>query len=199
MARQPRYVSPGLAQHVVQRGNNKGRVFCVEDDFQLFRECLLSATRQFDCHVHAYVFMTNHVHLLVTPAGAAGIGNVMQAVGRRYVPRFNRRYDRSGALWEGRYRATVVDSERYLFTCQRYIELNPVRAGMVGDASAYRWSSYAANALGRDHELVSPHDLYLALSVNPASRLRAYRALFDSGLPDQELREIRDATHKAGR
>jgi putative transposase len=187
MARQPRYASPYLAQHVVQRGNNKGRMFCVEDDFQLFRECLLSATRRFECHVHAYVFMTNHVHLLVTPTGAAGIGKVMQAVGRRYVPRYNRRYDRSGSLWEGRYRATVVDSERYLFTCQRYIELNPVRAGMVTDASAYRWSSYAANALGKDDELVSPHDLYLALSVNPVSRLEAYQALFGSRLPEGEL------------
>lgn len=171
-------------------------MFCAEDDYHFFRECLLSATRTSGCLVHAYVFMSNHVHLLMSPNESAGIARTMQAIGRRYVPRFNRRYARTGALWEGRYRATVIDSERYLFTCHRYIELNPVRAGLVAEASCYRWSSFAANAWGQVDELVSPHELYLALSKSPLHRQEAYRALFRAPLADLELRGIRDATNK---
>ena len=169
-------------------------MFCVEDDYRFFRECLLSATQEFDCLVHAYALMTNHVHLLMSPNKSGSIGKTMQSVGRRYVPQFNIRHGRTGSLWEGRYRATVIDSERYLFTCHRYIELNPVRAGLVADASAYRWSSFAANALGQVDELVSPHERYIALSTSPLSRQEAYRALFRSPIADTELQEIRDAT-----
>jgi len=194
MARQPRYASPGLPQHVVQRGNNKGRIFCAEDDHRFFRECLLSATNEFGCLVHAYVLMSNHVHLLMSPNESASIARTMQAVGRRYVPRFNRRYGRTGSLWEGRYRATVVDSEQYLFTCHRYIELNPVRAGLVAEASSYRWSSFRANALGEYDELVSPHELYWALAGSPPRRQEAYQAFFKSPVADPELERIRDAT-----
>src|SRR5687768_9041924 len=196
MARQPRYASPRLPQHVVQRGNNRRRIFCEDGDYQFFRECLLSANQRFGCLVHAYVFMPNHVHLLISPDESKSISRAMQAIGRRYVPGFNRRHGRTGALWEGRYRATVVDSARYLFTCQRYIELNPVRAGLAAEASSYRWSSFAANALGKVDELVCPHELYTALSTSPARRQEAYRALFDSPVAEPELRKIRDATSK---
>jgi putative transposase len=196
MARQPRYASPRIPQHVIQRGNNRGRIFFDDDDHHVFRECLLSANQRFGCVVHAYVFMPNHVHLLMSPDESDSIAKAMQAIGRRYVPRFNRRHGRTGTLWEGRYRATVVDSERYLFTCQRYIELNPVRAGLAADPSSYRWSSYAANALGKADELVSPHELYTALSMSPLSRQEAYRAMFDSPVAAVELGKIRDATSK---
>ncbi|HEX6943966.1 MAG TPA: transposase [Gemmatimonadaceae bacterium] len=196
MARQPRYSSPGLPLHVVQRGNNRGRIFRTPDDYLFFRECLLSAKLKFDCQVHAYVFMPNHVHLLMSTNEPSDIARTMQVVGRRYVPRFNKRSGRTGSLWEGRYRATVVDSERYLFTCYRYIELNPVRAGLVAEAASYRWSSFAANALGQLDALVSPHEVYLALSQSSSRRQQAYRALFRSPLSDLELQLVRNATHK---
>jgi len=137
--------------------------------------------------IHAYVFMTNHVHLLMTPAADAAIGKAMQSIGRRYVHHFNTRYVRTGTLWEGRYKATVVDSEAYLITCYRYIELNPVRAGMVHDPRDYPWSSHRANALGGSDPLVTPHDVYLALGSKATPREAAYRALFGAELAPRRL------------
>ena len=129
MARLPRYAAVGVPQHVIQRGNNRSAVFAAESDYLFFRECLVAACMLHECELHAYVFMTNHSHLLMTPWTAGAVSSVMQDVGRRYVKRFNATYQRTGTLWEGRYRATLVDHESYLFTCYRYIELNPVRAG----------------------------------------------------------------------
>ena len=140
--------------------------------------------------------MTNHVHLLVTPSQEGAIGNVMQSVGRRYVPYFNGRYRRTGALWEGRYRATLVETDSYLLECYRYIELNPVRAGLVEDPSDYRWSSCRVNALGAIDPLVSPHDLYLALGTDSEARRLAYRALLNLRLDEAALVTIRDSTNK---
>lgn len=131
MARLARFVLPGQPQHVIQRGNNRQAVFFAEDDYQFYGEKLIDACGRYDCHVHAYVMMTNHVHLLITPMTETGISKVMQSLGRCYVQRVNFNHRRTGTLWEGRYRATLPDSERYLLRCYRYIELNPIRAGMV--------------------------------------------------------------------
>ena len=197
MTRQPRFIVPGQPLHVIQRGNNRSAIFASEADYRVFWEWVSAACNRNDCLVHAYVFMTNHVHLLMTPASADGIGSVMQSVGRRYVHHFNRKHDRTGTLWEGRYRATLIDSEHYLLTCYRYIELNPVRAGLVANAAQYRWSSYGANALGLHDPLVTPHELFRALGYDDESRMAAYRALFRDTLDARTLSEIREATNKA--
>lgn len=177
MARHPRYTLPGQPQHVIQRGNNREAVFVAPTDYRRFGAYLRSACERHGCVVHAYVLMTNHVHLLVTPAGPSSIGLVMQSVGRRYVQRFNRRNGRTGTLWEGRYKAVPIDTARYLLTCYRYIERNPVRAGMVDDPADYRWSSYRANAYGAHDALVTPHELYTRIGATARERQTAYRAM----------------------
>jgi len=197
MARLPRYVLPGHPQHVIQRGNNRNIIFASEDDFYFFESCLIEACIKFDVMVHAYVLMTNHVHLLMTPSDEQGLGKVMQSVGRRYVQYFNFTYQRTGTLWEGRYKATLIDTDHYLLTCYRYIELNPVRAHMVAIPEDYRWSSYHANALGKYDQLVTSHDLYLQLGNSNKERQRAYRSLFKNHIPEQTIVDIRDATNKA--
>ena len=197
MARQPRFLVPGQPQHVIQRGNNRTPIFDTPSDMHFFRECLLSSATRCECAIHAYAFMANHVHLLVSSCSAHGISKMMQSVGRRYVRYFNDRNQRTGTLWEGRYRATVIDSDRYLFTCSRYIEENPVRAGIVMEPSQYRWSSYGANALGFRDDLVRPHDLYLALGPTTSSRQLAYRALFSTSADPSAFALIRSATNHA--
>ncbi len=169
-------------------------MFVAADDYELFREHLQRACARCGCAVHAYVLMTNHVHLLVTPATEGAFARVMQSVGRRYVRYFNLTYHRSGTLWEGRYRSTAIDSEQYFFACHRYIETNPVRAGMVASPEEYRWSSYRANALGSSDPLITAHQLYGALGVDEASRLAAYRALFRLELTEAAMRQIRRAS-----
>lgn len=194
--RLPRYVAPGVPQHVIQRGNNRSAIFAADSDYRFFRDCLRSACEAHACQVHAYALMTNHVHLLITPTTASGIGDAMQSVGRRYVQRFNVAHQRTGTLWEGRYKATLIDSEQYLFACYRYIELNPVRAGLAGDPREYRWSSYRANAFGVPDRLVTPHARYDALGPDARGRQAAYRAMFGDTLSDGTLTAIRDATNR---
>ncbi len=196
MARQPRFFVPGEVLHVIQRGNNREPIFRGPEDCAHFLELLGRACREHGVSVHAYVLMTNHVHLLATPAHKESVPKTLQSVGRRYVQYFNCRRRRSGTLWEGRYRATVVDSERYLLTCMRYIELNPVRAGLVAHPGEYRWSSYRSNALGAPDALVQHHELYDRLGRSGAERLEVYRDLFRVPLPDRELEAIREATNK---
>jgi putative transposase len=193
----PRYTVPGQPQHVIQRGNNRAAVFSDANDHLVFAEWLADACVRHDCDIHAYVFMTNHLHLVLTPWSESAIGKVMQSVGRRYVHYFNRKQRRTGALWEGRYRATLIDSEAYLLRCYRYVELNPVRAGLVADPALYPWSSYRCNALGHDDSLVTMHELYFALGPDTESRQSAYRALFASVLDEPTMAEIRAATNKA--
>ena len=171
-------------------------MFGITADYQFFRDCLRAACEKHGCRMHAYVFMTNHVHLLVTPSTASGVSSVMQMVGRRYVRHFNDAYDRTGALWEGRYKATIVGPFDYLMACHQYIELNPVRAGLCEDPRDYRWSSFRANALGETDRLVTPHERYDALGRDAPARQSAYRALFRDGLSDKRLAEIRDATNR---
>lgn len=197
MARLPRYTVPGQPQHVIQRGNNRAALFGDAADYRFFHRCLVVATRQHLCRVHAYVLMTNHVHLLLTADLVGGIGKAMQSVGRRYVQHFNRRYARTGTLWEGRYRATLIDTEEYLLTCHRYVELNPVRAGLVDRPEDYRWCSHGTNAFGARDPLVTPHERYIALGHDPAARRCAYLALFRDDLDDRTLRAVRRATNSA--
>jgi putative transposase len=197
MARLPRFILPGYPQHVIQRGNNGMTILHDEDDFWVLWSTLRDAATKFQCAVHAYVLMPSHFHLLLTPVTADGIGKLMQYTGRYYVQHANRRYGRTGTLWDGRYRATLLDPAQYLLPVCRYIELNPVRAGLVQTSAAYEWSSHGANALGADDELVRPHATYLALGDNPAARATAYLEQFDTPLPPDLVQRIRDATNKA--
>ena len=197
MARLPRFVLPGHPQHVIVRGNNRSEIFRAESDYQFYIEKLQLACARHGCSIHAYVLMTNHVHLLISPQDEPSLGKAMQSVGRYYVQYFNNCYRRTGTLWEGRYKATVIDTDAYLLTCMRYIELNPVRAGMVSHPSEYRWSSYHYNALGHADVLVSDQLLYRQLGKTDEARQAAYRQLFRHHLSEASLSEIRDATNKA--
>ncbi|WP_355582731.1 transposase [Xanthomonas cannabis] len=175
----------------MQRGNN--RLPCVLDDGDRLRcLCLLDeALQATGCKLHAYVLMDNHVHLLVTPAAAGRIGQLMQRLGRNYVALFNGRHGRTGTLWEGRYKACLVDSADYALRCYRYIELNPVRARLTDDPASYRWSSCPANLGQRGHSALTPHSCWLALGNDPTERSNADRALLDEALPDELLASIR--------
>jgi putative transposase len=196
MPRLPRYVLPGQPQHVIQRGSNRCPIFVADEDYSCFRHYLKEASDRHGCHIHAYVLMTNHIHLLITPDSEESIAKAMQSVGRRYVQYFNATYQRTGTLWEGRYKATLIDTETYLFTCSRYIELNPVRANMVSHPGDYQWSSYHANALGKHDNLVQPHDQYLALDNDEKARQKVYRDLFRVHIDEKTLKDIRQSTQK---
>jgi putative transposase len=173
-------------------------IFCAENDYRYYLEKLSAASETHRCDIHAYVLMTNHVHLLVTPHTEDGIGKMMQTLGRYYVQYFNYNYQRTGTLWEGRYRASLIDSEQYLLTCMRYIELNPVRArNMAKHPSEYTWSSYRYNALGQEDPLITLHREYKRLGASSRERQAAYRQLFKAHIPDATLDEIRQATNKA--
>ena len=197
MARLPRFVIPGQPQHVIQRGNNRDVIFVADEDYQYYLQKLDDACKKYDCSIHAYVLMTNHVHLLMTPHSENGISKVMQYIGRYYVQYFNYQYQRTGTLWEGRYKATLIDSENYLLTCSRYIELNPVRAGVVKTPAEYSWSSYHCNALGEENRLITPHTVYKALGIGDTTCHSHYYALFASYIPKATIEQIRVATNKA--
>lgn len=191
MSRSPRPYLPGYPAHVVQRGNNRANCFVCVADYHHYLHCLGEACRRYRVALHAYVLMTNHVHLLMTPADAGGISRVMQSLGRRYVQYFNRTYGRSGTLWEGRHRASLVDADAYLLACHRYIELNPVRAGLVEAPAAYRWSSHRRNACGAADPLLTPHPVYESLGPDAQACAAAYRALFAVPLPAATLHALR--------
>lgn len=197
MARLPRFNLPDQPQHVIVRGNNRSEIFCADEDHHFYLEKLKLACDKHACSIHAYVLMTNHLHLLVTPHEEHSLGKALQMLGRYYVQYFNYSYQRTGTLWEGRYKATVIDSETYLLTCMRYIELNPVRAGMVSHPSEYPWSSYRHNAVGKADALISPHMQYRRLGKTDEERQAAYRQLFRHHIPEASLSEIREATNKA--
>lgn len=196
MARLPRIVIAGQALHLVQRGNNRQKVFFSEGDRSKYLETLQQSADKYGCAVHAYVLMTNHVHLLVTPDTPESASRMMQSLGRTYVRYINNMYRRSGTLWEGRFKSALVDSERYLLVCSRYIELNPVRAGMITAPDQYRWSSYGRNALGSRDDLISPHSIYLQLGPTDIDRQSAYQALFRSSGDADIQRRIRVSTNQ---
>ncbi|MGP9802810.1 transposase [Rheinheimera sp. NSM] len=197
MARLPRLYLPGCAQHVIQRGNNREACFYADADYKAYLSFLKDAAAKYQVAIHAFVLMTNHVHLLVTPQDAQGVSRMMQAQGRKYVQYFNYTYGRSGTLWEGRFKSTVVDADNYLLTVYRYIELNPVRAGMVEHAAEYPWSSYQGNTMGKSIQLLTPHPLYTRLGTTVAERQSAYLALFTGLMPEHDIAAIRHATNKA--
>jgi len=180
-----------VPQHIVQRGINREPCFFADEDYHCYLHWLQKSAADWHCAIHAYVLMTNHVHLLVTSKKPDGVAKMMQSIGRRYVQYINRSYHRTGSLWEGRFKSSLVQVEEYLLTCMRYIELNPVRANMVNDPAQYRWSSYRHNGLGLADERITSHPLYLELGKAEADRLAAYRALFRSELDDAALAEIR--------
>jgi putative transposase len=195
MPRRKRLQVAGLPTHIIQRGNNRQACFFADDDYQFFLDHLAQLGKRFRCALHAYVLMTNHFHLLITSELETGPSLLMKFLGQRYVQYVNRAYRRSGSLWEGRFRSSVVQTDRYLLGCYRYIELNPVRANMVKHPIEYPWSSYAANAEGKHVAWLAPHGEYLALGLDEEARRAAYRGLFESELDPELLREIRVSTH----
>lgn len=197
MPRQPRLALPGIALHIVQRGNNRGRCFSEDTDYLCYLTYLRKFALKYRCAVHAYCLMTNHVHILATPLASDSCTSLMRDLGQSYVKYFNRRHRRTGTLWEGRYRSCVVESSSYVLACYRYVELNPVRAGMVHHPSAYAWSSYAVNAGLNFDSLVTSHPEYLAMAADPNRRCGDYRALLDGGVDEITLTAIRDATNSS--
>ena len=193
MPRRIRDCPPGLPVHVVQRGNNRQVCFADEPDIKAFANWLREGADRYGCSIHAWVFMTNHVHILLTPHGKRSVSNCMQFLGRHYVRYFNFRYERTGTLFEGRFKSNIVQNQAYFLACQRYIELNPVRAGMVGDPADYSWSSYRSHAFGQPAKMWKPHGEYLALAQTQATRQVAYRRLFETELDITLVADIRYA------
>ncbi len=187
MPRKTRMYLPGIPAHIVQRGNNRSACFFSNDDYLIYKEFLSEGLKRYGGQLHAYCLMTNHVHLLITPCEKETISLVVQHVGRQYVQYINRTYHRSGTLWEGRHKGSLIEADAYLLRCYRYIELNPVKAGMVDDPGQYRWSSHRANALGEADSLVSAHPVYQALGVERAS---IYRELFKTAMLPRDAHEI---------
>ena len=196
MARLPRIDLAGVPQHLIVRGNNRSAMFRDDADRSIFLQFLREALAVCPCEVHAYVLMSNHVHLLATGHVEGELSELMQRIGRKFARLMNIRWNRTGTLFEGRFRSSLVDSEHYLLTCMRYIELNPVRAGMVRRAGEYGWSSYRANASGLPGDLLSPHPLYMRLAATKEGRATEYRRLVQEGVSDEDLFQIRTSATK---
>lgn len=197
MARMTRLYAPGCSHHIIQRGNNRATCFHEDGDYLRYLELLQIAAHQHGVAIHAFVLMTNHVHLLLTPDASQSCGRMMQSLGRRYVRYFNDRYGRTGTLWEGRYKSTLVDTDTYYFAVSRYIELNPVRANMVPEPADHPWSSYQGNALGCPCPLLTTHRLYQRLGRTDAERQRSYRCMFDQPVPSEMIEVLRYATNRS--
>ena len=195
MPRRARVCLPGVPLHIVQRGHNRRPCFFAESDYRYYLHVLGDQARRQDCVIHAYALMTNHVHLLLTPGTADSAARLVKQVGQRYVQHVNRSYARGGTLWDGRFKSSLAKDDAYILTCYRYIELNPVRAGIVSHAGQYPWSSYLANGEGIADPVVTPHQQYLALGLNQVERLRVYRDLLRVRLDDVALRRIRHAVN----
>ena len=193
MARLSRLTLPGHPHHVIQRGNNRQGIFASTDDYQTMLDLLDENARKFDVAIHAYVLMGNHFHLLATPQTAEGLQQMMQAVGRRYVRYFNDNQKRTGTLWEGRYKSTLIQTERYLLACMAYIDLNPVRAGLVAQARDYPWSSHAHCIGLRTDKLLTPHPLFWALGNTPFAREAAYAQLVQAGVSATQQQALTDS------
>lgn len=195
MPRLPRLVVPDVGVHVIQRGNDRKACFKHHGDYLVYLLHLRQLADRADCLIHAYCLMTNHIHLLLTPKDAQGCARLMRDLGQRYVQYFNRRHDRTGTLWEGRYRSCLVESAHYVLACYRYIELNPVRAGLATNPAGYSWSSYAANAGTRDDPHICPHPEYLALGLTEDARRASYAGLFERALEPGVVDSIRESTN----
>lgn len=195
MPRRKRMYLPDIPFHIVQRGNNREACFFDVQDYQFYLELLKQLLHRYAVRLHAYVLMTNHIHLLLTPSDKEGISNLMKVVGSRYAYYMNKQYRRTGTLWEGRHKSSPVDTETYLLKCYRYIELNPVAASMVTRPDEYQWSSYGVNAWGDESVIVTPHEEYCRLGETPQERCTSYRELIAVNLSDQDLHAIRKAAH----
>ena len=191
MPRPTRLNLPDIPQHVTQRGNNRQACFFTDDDYRLYLDLLAASCQKHDCELHAYVLMTNHVHLLMTPRIPEGVSLTIRDLGRDYVRTINKTYGRSGTMWEGRFKSSLVDEEHYCLACYRFIELNPVRAGMVRHTADYPWSSFRCNALGGPNSLVTPHESWLRLGSNNKDRKHAYLELFNDVLDEGKINDIR--------
>ena len=196
MPRRPRIQIDNVPLHIVQRGHNREACFMGEEDYQSYLHWLGAALRDHECQLHAYVLMTNHVHLLITPKRAIDVPRLIMSIGRRYVQYFNRTYKRTGTLWDSRYKSSLIHADTYLLTCMRYIELNPVRAAMVEDPLHYRWSSYRHNALGQPDAHLTAHAVYDAIATNDKARQAAYRNLFRAALETDAVDDIRLALNQ---
>jgi len=196
MARLPRIHLPHIPQHIIQRGNNHCACFASSEDFKAYIHWLKEYAQQYSVDVHAWVLMTNHVHLLCTPRETGAISQLMQSLGRRYVQYFNNRYKRTGTLWEGRYKSCLIQEELYLLHVYRYIELNPVRAAMVLEPAEYSWSSYQINALGKKSDLCSPHSEYIKLGANDIQRQSNYQELFKVHIEAAVIEGVRSSLNK---
>ena len=196
MTRSRRYCPADIPVHIIQRGNNRSDCFYEAVDKARYFGILKKAADELDVSVHAWVFMSNHVHLLVTPIDSDSTSKMMQNVDREYVRYFNRKYSRTGTLWDGRFKSCLVQTETYFLVCQRYIELNPVRAGLVADPASFHWSTYNSNALGAESSLLRPHDVYLELGKTRGERLEAYQALFREAIPEDQIEKIRTGINK---
>jgi putative transposase len=193
MARLARLTVPGYPHHIIQRGNNRQAIFADAADYELLLQILDENARLFNVAIHAYVLMSNHFHLLATPETAESIPRMMQAVGRRYVRRYNQKHSRTGTLWEGRYKSTIIQAERYLLACMVYIDLNPVRAGLVADPRTYPWSSHGHYVGVRQDKLVTPHPLYWELGNTPFARDAAYAELVAGGISAKQKLELSES------
>lgn len=193
MARLPRLTLPGFPHHIIQRGNNRQAIFASAADYQVLLDLLDASARKFGVAIHAYVLMANHFHLLATPPSTNALSQMMQAVGRRYVRYFNDTQKRSGTLWEGRYRSTVIQAERYLLPCMAYMDLNPVRAGVVAQARDYPWSSHTHYIGQRTDKLITPHSLVWELGNTPFAREAAYAERVREGLSPVQQAALTDA------
>lgn len=196
MARLARLTLPGYPHHIIQRGNNRQPIFASTLDYETLLGLLEEFAKKFGVAIHSYVLMSNHFHLLATPATAEGVPQMMQALGRSYVRYFNAKQARTGTLWEGRYRSTLIQAERYLLACMVYIDLNPVRAGMVADPAEYPWSSHLNYIGRRSDKLVTPHPLYWELGNTPFARDAAYAELVRNGIESEKQRALTDATYR---
>ena len=195
MPRRARLSLPGIPWHIIQRGNNRSACFYADEDYHLYLDILKEQAIKFDCKVHAYVLMTNHVHLLITPEKKNSVSLLMKNLGQRYVQYINRTYKRTGTFWEGRFRSCLTQSTDYVLSCYRYIELNPVRANMVKHPCSYPWSSYGVNAEAKESKLITPHDEYQALSQDGQTRRQVYRDLFKAHLDNDIIKDIRNSTN----
>ena len=195
MPRRARLSIPGVPWHIIQRGNNRSACFFADEDYHLYLDYLSELADKHGCEIHAYVLMTNHVHILLTPLEENSASLLMKHLGQRYVQYVNRTYRRSGTLWEGRFRSCLTQSEDYVLACYRYIELNPVRADMVKHPRDYLWSSYCYNAEGKANDILTPHDQYVRLAVEELDRRKAYRSLFKAHTDVDIDDQIRSATN----
>ncbi|MEQ8689272.1 MAG: transposase [Pseudomonadales bacterium] len=196
MPRKPRYCPVNQPSHIYQRGNNRGAMFAEVEDYQLFASYLAQSAQRHEVDIHAWVFMTNHFHLLATPKADEAVSRMMQSLGRNYVKYFNWKYQRTGTLFEGRFKNHIIESERYFLNCQLYIELNPVRAGMVAKATDFKWSSVRAHARGIAADMWTPHPIYLQMATSAGARRKAYQKLLNVGQPEFVVDQIRTCTLK---